>query len=434
MTISLSLNLYIWFSYVETSSNPLTLIGIADYVYDLTIPLLTILYLITPLGSQICDRTGVHLSLSKLLSVFSIQVKPSSALASTSTSTSTSTFTSLNETTKLINDDTKKKDNEEESASSTPTSTTPTSTMDLLLDGLKVMFMDVAIQACVSFTLYVALLEDSAVAYQISALQSALPAYGYGYALGISMMFKLIGSTLLAQNKYLKFVKFATICTVCVLLLIPGIVISVVKDRHEIAMVYGSNACVYASDKQCVNFFTEIFGINGDGGDYTLQYTMTALAFGSIIDSISLVLRSILLSLLDFDFLIKSTICAVVFAYIPAMYIATCASSFAEYEFQRTAFAWYIAMNIPQLFLIFVFLIRLYYNFKRLLNGDDGPWMEMEIKVVVVEPVAEAAAAADYGSSSSSSTTTYTSEKRSSYKSELAPLLLSQRRRSSTST
>jgi hypothetical protein len=432
MTISLSLNLYIWFSYVETSSNPLTLIGIADYVYDLTIPLLTILYLITPLGSQICDRTGVHLSLSKLLSVFSIQVKPSSALASTSTSTST--FTSLNETTKLINDDTKKKDNEEESASSTPTSTTPTSTMDLLLDGLKVMFMDVAIQACVSFTLYVALLEDSAVAYQISALQSALPAYGYGYALGISMMFKLIGSTSLAQNKYLKFVKFATICTVCVLLLIPGIVISVVKDRHEIAMVYGSNACVYASDKQCVNFFTEIFGINGDGGDYTLQYTMTALAFGSIIDSISLVLRSILLSLLDFDFLIKSTICAVVFAYIPAMYIATCSSSFAEYEFQRTAFAWYIAMNIPQLFLIFVFLIRLYYNFKRLLNGDDGPWMEMEIKVVVVEPVAEAAAAADYGSSSSSSTTTYTSEKRSSYKSELAPLLLSQRRRSSTST
>jgi hypothetical protein len=427
MTISLSLNLYIWFSYVETSSNPLTLIGIADYVYDLTIPLLTILYLITPLGSQICDRTGVHLSLSKLLSVFSIQVKPSSALASTSTSTST--FTSLNETTKLINDDTKKKDNEEESASSTPTST-----MDLLLDGLKVMFMDVAIQACVSFTLYVALLEDSAVAYQISALQSALPAYGYGYALGISMMFKLIGSTLLAQNKYLKFVKFATICTVCVLLLIPGIVISVVKDRHEIAMVYGSNACVYASDKQCVNFFTEIFGINGDGGDYTLQYTMTALAFGSIIDSISLVLRSILLSLLDFDFLIKSTICAVVFAYIPAMYIATCSSSFGEYEFQRTAFAWYIAMNIPQLFLIFVFLIRLYYNFKRLLNGDDGPWMEMEIKVVVVEPVAEAAAEADYGSSSSSSTTTYTSEKRSSYKSELAPLLLSQRRRSSTST
>ncbi|OEU12094.1 hypothetical protein FRACYDRAFT_244354 [Fragilariopsis cylindrus CCMP1102] len=444
MTISLSLNLYIWFTYVDTSSNPLTLIGIADYVYDFTIPLLTILYLITPLGSQICNRTGVHLSFTKLLSIF-LQFKPSKTASSASSASSAST--SVNETTKLIKDvnETTKKKNNEESSSSTPMST---STIDLLLDGLKVMFMDVAIQGCVSFTLYVALLEDSAVAYQISALQSALPAYGYGYALGISMMFKLIGSTLLAQNKYIKFVQFATICVLCVLLLIPGIVISVVKDRHEIALVYGSNACVYASNEQCVNFFIEIFGINGDGissgdgdggdgdgdssdrGNYTLQYTMTALAFGSIIDSISLVLRSILLSLLDFDFLVKSTICAVIFAYIPAMYVATYGAGVYD-EFQRTAFAWYIAMNIPQLFLIFAFLLRLYYNFKRLLNNDDGPWM-MEMDAVDDDDGNRSSSSSDALTLDRTSTTA-TKEKQRSYRSELTPLLLSQRRRSSAS-
>jgi len=449
MTISLCLNLFIWFTFVGTTSstmvNPLTLVGISDYVSDFTTPVLALLYLGTPLGYEICNRTGVTLSWTKLVSIFHFT---SSSSTSISTSTSTKdTNDIINETTTLIKDS----ENGKVTVKDNGNFDDGMSTWNLLLDGLKVMFMDVAIQGCVSFTLYVALVQDSAVAYQISALQSALPSYGYAYAFVISMMFKLVGSQLLAEMKYEKFVKFATICTICVLLLIPGIMISVVQDRHEIALRYGSNACSYLKEKECSKFFIGIFGVHGDGvGDFTLQHTFAALAFGSIIDSISLVLRSILLSLLDFNFLVKATICAVVFAYVPAMYIAT----FYNAPFQGQAIAYYIAMNIPQLFLVVVFLVRLYNYFQRILNGGEGPWMEMvECDDDDDNDVATAAYEKDdvvsltlddhdsRRSSSSlkkrrsrNSSSSTSSVRRSSYKSQFRPLLLSHYRRSSSTS
>ena len=237
------------------------------------------------------------------------------------------------------------------------------------------------------------------------------------------------------------------------MLLIPGIMISVVQDRHEIALRYGSNACSYRKEKECSKFFIGIFGFHGNGiGNFTLQHTFAALAFGSIIDSISLVLRSILLSLLDFNFLVKATICAVVFAYVPAMYIAT----FYNAPFQGQAIAYYIAMNIPQLFLVVVFLVRLYNNFQRILNGGEGPWMEMveldddddddddnDVATTAYEKDDVVSLTLDdhdsRRSSSSlkkrrSSSSSTTSVRRSSYKSQFQPLLLSQYRRSSSTS
>jgi len=188
-------------------------------------------------------------------------------------------------------------------------------------------------------------------------------------------------------------------------------------------------------------------------GDYTLQHTFTALAFGSIIDSISLVLRSILLSLLDFNFLVQATICAVVFAYVPAMYIAT----FYNAPFKGQAIAYYIAMNIPQLFLVLVFLVRIYNNFRRILNGGEGPWMEMveinddddddDYNDVIAAAAYEKDDVVsltlddhDRRTSSSSlkkrrsSSSATSSVHRSSYKSQFRPLLLSHYRRSSTTS
>jgi len=60
----------------------------------------------------------------------------------------------------------------------------PEDTKTLLVDGLKIMFMDVTIQCCISLSIYLAVTKDGAVGYQLAAMQAALPTYGFAYALG----------------------------------------------------------------------------------------------------------------------------------------------------------------------------------------------------------------------------------------------------------
>jgi len=229
------------------------------------------------------------------------------------------------------------------------------------------------------------------------------------------------GPQLLAERKNKLFVRFAKICIGSIIMMIPGIVVSIVQARHEIALEFGSNACVYAKSSQCVGFFTEIFGDNGSGGDFTLQYTFTALAFASIVDSVSLVLRSILLSLLDFDFLVKSTIAAVL-VYIPGMYAATSLDTI----YRGQAITYYVAMNIPQLFLIFVFLFRLHRNFKRVLNGEKGPWTGPGEQT-------KPSSLSTFDTDKHRSNENDHNSSATAYKSELTPLLLSRRRSSNSS-
>mmetsp|Transcript_10388 Transcript_10388/g.22196 ORF Transcript_10388/g.22196 Transcript_10388/m.22196 type:complete len:369 (-) Transcript_10388:1425-2531(-) len=208
LSISLQLNLYICFSSVGTWSNPLTLLGIAKISADVAMPVLAILFLLSPQGSSICDRTGLSLSVSKPFGGLGWQqpnsdsngslLSPVVAISNTNTNSSEDGVESCNnETTGLIH----KTEHEKNATAKIETTNTTTSngnsedtndTMKLFFQGLKIMFMDVAIQGCTTFTLYVAPRRDSAVAYQIGALPSALPSYGYGYgyATGISMIFK----------------------------------------------------------------------------------------------------------------------------------------------------------------------------------------------------------------------------------------------------
>ena len=225
-------------------------------------PVLAILFLLSPLGSSVCDRTGLSLSVSKLFGSLGWQQPHTN-----STNNEDNVESCDNETTGLIH-----KTEHEENATAKAESTTTSNNEDtndtrkLFFEGLKIMFMDVAIQGCTTFTLYVALRQDSAVVYQISALQSAPPSYGYGYAMGISMIFKLTGSQMLAMGQNQLFLVFAKICIACVLLMIPAIVAKILEARHTIALQYGSNACTYAKEERCVRFFEQIFGPNGSGG------------------------------------------------------------------------------------------------------------------------------------------------------------------------
>ena len=75
-----------------------------------------------------------------------------------------------------------------------------------------------------------------------------------------------------------------------------------------------------------------------------------------------------LLSLVDLDFMLKGTAVAVVF-YIPAIIVATTVEPFAG-----EASAFFVAMYVPQLVLIILFLIRIQVLIDRMLRGENGTW------------------------------------------------------------
>lgn len=47
----------IWFGNIQTTTNPLTLLGIGEIVMDYLIPSLLIGFIVSPMGSQIRERT-----------------------------------------------------------------------------------------------------------------------------------------------------------------------------------------------------------------------------------------------------------------------------------------------------------------------------------------------------------------------------------------
>jgi hypothetical protein len=225
--------------------------------------------------------------------------------------------------------------------------------------------MDVVIKVCISLGIYLALLHDAADGYTLTALQSVLPAYGTAYALGMGIMFKVAGPRLLAKKEYKRFAAFARIVIGCVYLLIPLIMGSVLPFRDGMARSYGANACVYAKDEQCVPFFTHVFGQNGSGGDFTLFFTFGVFVIGASVEAVFCVLRAVLLSMVDLDFMVRGTVLAIVF-YIPAIVVAATVFPFAGH-----ASAFFVAMYLPQVVLCVLFTYRIHTLLQKLLKGGE---------------------------------------------------------------
>jgi len=184
-------------------------------------------------------------------------------------------------------------------------------------------------------------------------------------------MAKLAGSWMIARGRFKRYIVFTRITVISVLLFIPIIIVSIVPFVFPIAYEAGTNSCEFAYDTQCVPFFSKVFGTNALGGKYTLPFTFNALAFSQSADSIFMVLRAVLLSMKDFDYLLYSTLAAGVM-YIPAILVVTLAPT----DFKDQAISYYIAMNIPQMILIFASLPRIFFNLKRMKDGIKGPWSD----------------------------------------------------------
>lgn len=331
----------IWFLAVNQSNNKLMLLATAEFMGALLLPLLAIAYLISPLGREVRERTGVQLEWKLLISSLSdwksdVNAKPGEGDVEA----------------------------EKEPVNSGPQGQEHESTTQLLKDGLQIMFMDVAIQFCLSLGIYLALVNDAADGYKLTALQSALPTYGIAYALGLGIMFKVVGPQLIAAGKYKTFVTLARLTVGCALLLVPLIIGSVVPFRTEMAFNYGSNACSYAKNEECVPFFDHVFGQNAMGGQFTLPFTFDAFAIGASIEAVFFVLRATLLALIDLKFMLWSTVAALI-AYVPAIIIASLVQPFAGH-----AIAYFVAMYIPQLVLIILFGGRLFVLLGRLSKQD----------------------------------------------------------------
>ena len=358
--VSLAMIPLLWFCLVDIVSNKerLLLLSSAEFTAAWMMPSLAILYIISPLGADLRDNTGVNLRFGKL-------VNSMRALLNYDRNHGTGTPSQKAGAEEHNSDENRHVDFAVQEISSEPK---PDSTKTLLIEGLKIMVMDVVIQCCISISIYLALSNSASVAYQLTALQSALPTYGIAYAFGMGIMFKVVGPQLIAAKHFQMFAALARVTCVCSFLLIPLICGAVIPFTSELAFDYGANACAYAKDEECLPFFINIFGPNAQGGEFTLSNTFDVFAAGASVDAIFFILRSMLLSLVDLDFMLKSTAVAVIF-YIPAIVVATKVEPFAG-----EAAPLFIAMYVPQVILIVLFAVRLHILIQRMLQGKPGTW------------------------------------------------------------
>jgi hypothetical protein len=327
----------IWFTGLSTSIDPLILLAWAEFSQPYATLILSVLYLITPLGSTIRDHTGVSLSIYKLCQSFRDLFRLG-----------------------------RSRDDEELCLLADPecieggideTSASDTSAATLAKEGMCIMAVDLAVQLSKSLAIYLALATDAATAYQLTALDSYLPSYGIAWTLGMASAFKVFGTAFLSIKEYGYFFKLVRLYLICAFLVIPLILGTTLPKKFEqgLALSSGQNACEYAHSSQCVQFFTNVYGANAEGGDFTQ---------GAAIESLFIVVRAMIITLLDFRYMLQSTVVAMIF-YSVAIVVACLVQPFA-----KQADSFWIAMYIPQLVLVLLFLGRLHTLSRRMVKGD----------------------------------------------------------------
>lgn len=238
------------------------------------------------------------------------------------------------------------------------------SARELIKEGLCIMFLDICVQLAKTLAIYIALKADGATAYQLTALDSELPSYGIAYTTGMAFAFKITGPIFLTIKEYNSFFKMARMYLICAFLLIPLIIGATIPFREGLSLESGQNSCEYAFSNECVPFFTNVFGPNATGGIFTLNYTYSAFSFGTATESIYIVIRAMMLTMLDFGYIIKSTVVAMIF-YIVAITVACQVK-----PFEKEAISFWIAMYVPQVVLVLLFLGRLHTLFRRMVRGE----------------------------------------------------------------
>lgn len=233
---------------------------------------------------------------------------------------------------------------------------------ELIIEGLKAMSVDVTLQLSITIGIYVAAYHGVSCAYQLSALQSALPAFGVAWVIGFGVILKIIGSQLIASRKYKMFQHF----TFIFLLLCTGFGLAaliILSSGDEVAYGYGETACSYATSTECVEIYDGVF--NGHGGLKSAFVDVFWIV--NVLQAMFTILKASLYSCLDFTFMAWASLAALVVVFIPAILIA-------DLVFPSNVAAIFVAMYAPHFALILVFAWRLRRNTKVMLAGGHGPW------------------------------------------------------------
>jgi len=195
----------IWFAAVGSANDKLLLLGGAEFAAAWVFPITVLMYLISPFGRDLRENTGVKLEIHKLWTSFTVVLgKKSSrespggelAIIKTEEPNDKSDYGTNAEQADAESPDAAQEESGEDQVAKTGEGEETNdadadadadadteleeehSTRQLLGEGLKIMAMDVVIQMCISLSVYLALATDAAEAYQLTALQSALPSYG----------------------------------------------------------------------------------------------------------------------------------------------------------------------------------------------------------------------------------------------------------------
>lgn len=233
----------------------------------------------------------------------------------------------------------------------------------LLEGGVQVMLVDVAIQASLTGTIYIAASQHMETAYKLAAAQAAYWTFGPQYLTGSLMILKILGARLIAAGRHKGFIGMYGFVAIVTTTIAISAVLAAVTHRVPVAHDFGQSACVFASTPGCAQTYAAIFS----GGD-ALQRVFEAFGPTVGLQLYFIMLRAGLAACHDFSYMWRAAVASVIIVYIPTILVARL--------YFETAVSYYVAMYAPHFAMGVLFGVRMWGHIKKLYRGEPGPWTE----------------------------------------------------------
>lgn len=232
----------------------------------------------------------------------------------------------------------------------------------VLTQGLQAMVVDLCVQLGMTAGVFLVANKGTVELYQISALQAAMPQYGMVLGIGFTYGLKLMAAALIGRQRFTEFSMLVS-WVIRVSFVAAGLAFPLVLlFKPNLAVSYGSPACLFATDASCAPIFEGVFT--------RLQDSFTAFAPAAFSLVLYNIFKSGLYGCFDFEFMAKAGLAVLLLISIPA----TCAAALIW----KSATAMYAAMYLPVLVLALIFLQRLRWNCARMARGEPGPWTDKD--------------------------------------------------------
>jgi hypothetical protein len=235
---------------------------------------------------------------------------------------------------------------------------------ELLSGSLKAMVIDLCQQASLTIGIYVAAARGLSTSYQVAAMQSAMPEFGQAWTVGLALAIKLSGPQMIGGGEQRLFVQFVVgVLAFSLACSLTTGVAAVVPFGDFLAAEYGETACGYASRVSCLPLYRSIF----EGPQALATTFATSFSAAVTLNCMYLMLKAVLYSCMDFDFMAVASVISLVVVFVPAILIAVRA-------LDASAVSVFLAMYAPHVLLIPIFAQRIVRNCGRLHRGEPGPW------------------------------------------------------------